>query len=158
MNDLQKTEYLLQPGYLIVPGEPMLIYMILGSCVSVIIFNRKQQKSGCCHFMVPQVTGDDSPKPKHGTAAILALIRMLLEHGGARDDLEAQVIGGSDLPGRTLGKENVEIAVKVLTKKGIHITSVDTGGDKARKVIYNTESNHVAIIKVEKIRSSDWYP
>ena len=158
MNELQKTEYLLMPGYIIVPGKPMLIYMILGSCVSVILFNREMQKSGCCHFIVPRVSDNDSPKPKHGTAAVLTLIHLLLKNGGTIEDLEAQVIGGSDLQGRTLGKENAEIAVKVLNKKGIHITSIDTGGEKGRKVIYNTENNHVAIVKVEKIRSEDWYP
>lgn len=146
------------PGYIILPGKPMLIYMILGSCVSVILFNREMKKSGCCHFIVPRVSDNDRPKPKHGTAAVLTLIRLLLKNGGTIEDLEAQVIGGSDLHGRTLGKENAEIAVKVLNKKGIHIASIDTGGEKGRKVIYNTENNHVAVVKVEKIRSEDWYP
>ena len=41
-NEIQKTEYLLAPGYIIVPEDPTLIYMILGSSVSVVIFNRKK--------------------------------------------------------------------------------------------------------------------
>jgi len=157
-NEVQTTEYLLGPGYIILPEEPMLLYMILGSCVAVIIVNRKAEKAGCCHFIVPRTPKNDSPRAVHGTVAVLTLIRLLLEKGGTTRDLDAQVVGGSDLPGRSLGKENADIAVNLLKKKGIQISSRDTGGEKARKVIFNTENNSLAVVKVDKIRSGDWYP
>ena len=50
------------------------------------------------------------------------------------------------------------MAVNILEKKGIHISSTDVGGDKGRKVIYNSETNHLAVVKAEKIRTEDWYP
>ncbi len=158
MNDIQKIEYLLLPGYMVIPGEPMIIYMILGSCVAVILYDRREQKSACCHFVIPRTPERSYPMPKHGNVAVLTLLKLLLENGTKVDDLEAQVIGGSDLPGRTLGKENIEVAMKILNKKGVHISSTDVGGDKGRKVIYNSEANHLAIVKVEKIRTNDWYP
>lgn len=158
MNDIQKTEYLLAPGYIIVPDVPMLVYMILGSCVAVVINNRTVDTAGMCHFVKPSMPRNTSPRSVYGSAAIIALIRLLLKMGGTVDDLEAQVIGGSDLPGRTLGKENAEMAVKMLQKRGIYISSQDIGGDKGRKVIFNTENNNLAVIKVDKIRSEDWYP
>ncbi len=157
-NEIQKTEYLLAPGYIILPEKPMLIYMILGSSVSVVIGNKKAEKSGCCHFFLPKTPKNKPPRAVHGTVAILTLIRLLLEKGGAIGDLEAQVIGGSDLPGRSMGRENAEMARKILEKKGVHIASRDTGGDKGRKVIFNTENGTLAVIKVDKIRSGDWYP
>ena len=158
MNELQKTEYLLSPGYMILPAEPIIVYMVLGSCVAVILWDQKQNISGCCHFIIPRTPEGTLPMPKHGTAALVTLIKMLEESGTRISDLEAQIIGGSDLPGRTLGKENVDIAEKVLNKKGVHIVSADVGGEKGRKLIYNTETNHLAIVKAEKIRQNDWYP
>jgi chemotaxis protein CheD len=83
---------------------------------------------------------------------------MLLEGNGRIGDLEAQVFGGGDLPARTLGRENAEVALAVLRRKGVHVASIDVGGEKGRKIIYNTESNQVAVVKVDRIRESDWYP
>lgn len=158
MNELQKTEFLLSPGYIILPDTPMLIYMILGSCVAVVLIDRKTNAAGCCHFIKPRIPDNSSPRSVYGSVAIVTLIRLMLENGGSTDDLEAQIIGGSDLDGREIGKENAEIAIKILTKKGIHISSKDIGGDKGRKVIFNTENNNLAVIKVDKIRTGDWYP
>ncbi|MCE5250238.1 chemotaxis protein CheD [bacterium] len=136
----------------------MVIYMVLGSCVAVILYDREVKKSACCHYILPRMPEDTSPMPIYGTVAVLGLIRLFLEDGTLIENLEAQVIGGSDLPGRSVGRENVEIAMKILAKKDVHITSSDVGGEKGRKVIYNSESNHLAVIKVEKIRAEDWYP
>jgi chemotaxis protein CheD len=143
---------------MIFPAEPMVVYMVLGSCVAVVLYDRQNKFSGCCHFIVPRTPKGDLPKPKHGIVAVLNLIRFLEEKGADIGNLEAQVIGGGDLPGHSLGKENADAAVKILKKKGVHITSLDVGGEKGRKVIYNTDTNHLAVVKVEKIREDDWYP
>lgn len=158
MSDLQKNEYLLAPGYMIIPTEPMLIYMVLGSSVSVICRDLRQERSGCCHYLMPRPPRGDRPRPVHGVPAILHLIRMVMGESGKIEDLEAQVFGGGDLPGQVLGRENVDIAQKILRKIGVHIASMDVGGEKGRKLIYNSETNQVAVIKVDRIRASDWYP
>lgn len=156
MNELQKNEFLLDPGYMIIPSEPMVIYMVLGSSVSVICSDRRRNRSGCCHYSLPRPPKGGFPTPVHGSAAVLHLIRLVLDGGGSVDDLEAQVFGGGDLPGRSRGKENTEVALAVLRKKGVHVTSVDVGGEKGRKIIYDTETNHVAVVRVDKIREGDW--
>ena len=158
MNEIQKTEYLLAPGYIILPEEPMLIYMILGSCVAVIVFNRKVNTVGCCHFIKPRPPSNADPRPIYGSVAVATLIKLMLGKGGTIRDLEAQVIGGSDMTGRTIGKENADTAMQILSKRGVHIASKDIGGDKGRKVIFNSDNNNLAVIKVDKIRSDDWYP
>ena len=108
--------------------------------------------------MVPRTPNGSPPVPRHGIVAILNLIRILEQGGSNVNNLEAQILGGSDLTGHSTGKENVEIAKKVLEKRGVHISSMDVGGEKGRKVIYNTDTNHLAVVKVDKIREDDWYP
>lgn len=158
MSELKDNEFFLAPGYVIVPTEAMLIYMVLGSSVSVIFRDRKRNRSGCCHYIVPLTPEGEQPKPLHGAPAILHTIRLLVGEKGNPASLEAQVFGGGDLPGRTLGRENIEIAMKVLKKMGVHVASTDVGGEKGRKVIYNSGTHHVAVVKVDRIRSGDWYP
>jgi len=158
LNELQKSEYLLQPGFIIIPERAMLIYMILGSCVTVIITNKAVDSTGLCHFVSPRKMDGEKPRSVYGTVAVTTLIRMLLDKGGSIGDLEAQIIGGSDLPGHSLGKDNAQMAEKILQKRGIYVASQDVGGDKGRKAIFNTENNNLAVIKVDKIRDDDWYP
>ena len=133
------------------------MYMVLGSCVGVILYDKRDKRSACCHYMLPRTPQGVKPRLIHGTVSIVTLIRVLGNDGTQIPDLEAQVFGGSDLHGRTTGKENIEVAINILEKKGIHISSTDVGGDKGRKVIYNSETNHLAVVKVEKIRTDDWY-
>jgi chemotaxis protein CheD len=50
------------------------------------------------------------------------------------------------------------IARKILAKERINITSEDVGGEKGRKIVFNTHTNEMAVIKVDKLRTVDWYP
>jgi len=158
MHEVQIQEYFLEPGYIILPAEPIIIYMVLGSAVSVVLYDRETGRSGLCHFGIPRRRDNSPSQPKYGTVAVPGLIMMLEDSGCYIHDIEAQIVGGSDQPGHTLGDENAKVAIGILRKKGVQITSSDVGGNKGRKVIYNPETNHLAVVKVEKIRSDDWYP
>ncbi|MFW5811032.1 MAG: chemotaxis protein CheD, partial [Thermodesulfobacteriota bacterium] len=82
-------------------------------------------------------------------------------HGSKPRNLEAQIIGGAYNPGisgKNIGRENIQVARKLLARKRIRIVSEDVGGEKGRKVVFNTHTNEVAVIKVEKLRTADWFP
>ena len=158
MHEVQRQEYFLKPGYMILPSGPIIIYLVLGSAVSVVLYDRETGKAGLCHFGIPRRRRNSPSQPKYGTVAVPGLIMMLEDSGCELHDIEAQVVGGSDQPGHTMGSENAEVAIGILRKKSVQITSSDVGGNKGRKVIYNPETNHLAVVKVEKIRSDDWYP
>jgi chemotaxis protein CheD len=49
-------------------------------------------------------------------------------------------------------------ARKVLAGKKIRVVSEDVGGQMGRKIVFNTHTNEVGVIKVEKLRKKDWYP
>jgi len=40
----------------------------------------------------------------------------------------------------------------VLVGKRISVISEDVGGEKGRKIVFNSENNEVAVIKVERLR------
>jgi chemotaxis protein CheD len=71
------------------------------------------------------------------------------------------IYGGAYHPeknNKDISRENIEIARKILSKNRISITSQDVGGEKGRKVVFNTTTNDVAILKVDRLRDMDWYP
>ena len=45
----------------------------------------------------------------------------------------------------TLGQKNIELALQFLSKAGIDVVQIDTGGNRGRKVIYRTDEGTVCL-------------
>ena len=43
-----------------------------------------------------------------------------------------------------------------MSKKQIPLVSEDVGGNKGRKVVFNTRTREALVLKVERIRKEDW--
>lgn len=113
------------------------------------------------NFQLPYAPKADSATARYGNAATTALVEIFVRGGSEVTDLEAQIFGGACNPqnsGKDVGKENISVARKVLKKKDIRIVSEDVSGEKGRKVLFNTGSYEIAILKVEQLRKEDWYP
>ncbi|WDP85759.1 MAG: chemotaxis protein CheD [Desulfobacter sp.] len=113
------------------------------------------------HFLFPWSDAKSKSTPVYGNIAVLALIQMMLNKGSKRSHLEAQVFGGAfnaDLTAKDIGKDNLQTARQVLNKRRIKIVSEDVGGSVGRKVVFNTLSYEIGILKVDRLRDSDWYP
>lgn len=165
MNDdsqsLIQDNYFLQPGYIYAPQAPMAISTVLGSCVSVCLFDRKQHRGGMNHFRFPLIRDPQKATADYGNVATLALIAMIVDSGSRAKDLVAQIVGGGHNPevaGEDIGARNVAMARKVLGRRNIRVVSEDTGGARGRKVVFNTANNELAVLKVDNIRKGDWSP
>lgn len=154
-------QYFLQPGYIYLPDAPTVISAVLGSCVSVCIFDVRRQIGGMNHFRFPFTRDRSRATADYGNVATLTLIKMMIGNGSEPRHLEAQVIGGAynpEVSDEDLGRKNAWVARKVLAKKRIRLVSEDTGGSRGRKVVFHTLNNEVAIFKVPNIRKGDWAP
>lgn len=153
--------YYLQPGYILVPERSMSISTVIGSGVCVCIYDKKKKIGGMNHFQFPFMDQKGKTTPIYGNAATIGLIRMILSTDTQKRFLDAQIFGGAHNPGisdRNIGKENIDIARKTLARSGITVTSEDIGGEKGRKIVFNTHSNEIAVLKVDNLRTADWYP
>jgi chemotaxis protein CheD len=158
---LVPANYLLRPGYIFVATRPTAISVVLGSSVAVSIYDKRRMVGGMNHFRVPQVHNRDHATASYGDAATLTLIRMMITDGSKTKHLEAHIFGGAynrEVCARDVGRENVMVARRVLTKQQIRIISEDVGGQKGRKVVFHTHTNETAVLKVDKLRKSDWHP
>lgn len=153
--------YFLKPGYILIPKKPTVISVVLGSCVAVSISDKKKKISGINHFLLPYTKDSSKSTARYGNVATLALLKMMIEEGSKTKNLEAQIFGGAHNPEisrENIGWENIRIARKVLSRKGIKIVSEDVGGEKGRKIIFDTAKNELAVLKVDNLRKGDWYP
>ena len=155
-------EYFLKPGYIFLSREPAIVYTVLGSCVAVCLWDRKNKIGGMNHFLFPRIGDPAQATARYGNVATLTLFRMFLAEGAEKRELEGQIFGGSsrgpDSPESEMGTQNVRIARRILERQGIPVTSEDVGGTLGRKLIYNTQTNEAVVLKVERLREEDWYP
>ncbi len=155
------ANYFLKPGYIFIAQKPTVISAVLGSAVSVCIHDRKRKVGGMTHFRFPVIRKKRRATAKYGNVAIPTLIRMLVDDGSELENLEAQLLGGAynrSVSPADIGRDNITVARRVLARKKVKVASEDTGGEKGRKVVYNTDANEVAVLKVSKLREEDWYP
>ena len=113
------------------------------------------------HFIFPYIATKGKTTALYGNVATTTLIKMMLARKSSIKYLEAQIYGGAyytENNNEDIARENIEIAQKILSKNRISITSQDVGGEKGRKVVFNTSTNEVAVLKVGKLRDMDWYP
>jgi chemotaxis protein CheD len=153
--------YFLKPGYIFLSVTPTIISTVLGSSVSVCLYDRKRKVGGMNHFKLPVVADPMKSTAEYGNVSTLTLIRMMIEDGSKRRHIEAQIFGGAFRPeasGPDVGNDNVRVARKVLARERLRVVSEDVGGQKGRKIVFDTAKNEIAIVRVEKIREGDWYP
>ena len=113
------------------------------------------------HFQFPAILEKDRATTRYGNVSIPHFIRMMLAEGSKTKNLEAQIFGGASSPEIStdqIGSKNIKVARRILADKGIRIVSEDVGGKKGRKMVFNTSTNEIAVLKVDKIRKGDWYP
>jgi len=154
-------DYFLAPGYIYVTARPTNISAVLGSCVAVCVYDRKRKLAGMNHFQYPVAPDKTQATARYGDVSTRTLIRMMIEDGSKLRHLEAQIFGGAhnaEISRKNIGRENIMIARQSLAKERVKVVSEDIGGEKGRKIVFQTGVNQVAVIKVDRIRRGDWYP
>ena len=112
-------------------------------------------------FLFPRILRKDQTTAIYGNVATITLIRMMCQAGSKKRHLEAQILGGAFNPEYStvdIGCKNSRVARKIILREKISIISEDSGGQRGRKIVFNTDNNELAVIKVDRLRQSDWYP
>lgn len=159
--NLVTRDYFLRPGYIYLPEKPTVISTVLGSSVSVSLYDKSRKAGGMNHFLFPVARPTEKTTAMYGNIAVLTLIRMMVENGSKMGNLEAQIFGGAfnaTVSTRDIGLDNYRTAKNILIRKKIKIVSEDVGGEKGRKIVFNTLTCELLTLKVESLRLSDWYP
>ena len=154
-----KFNYNLEPGYLYFSRDPATIRCVVGTSVSVCLWDKQKQFGGMNHFVHPVIRDAKKATTRYGNVATAALVDMMLKQGSASGHIVAQVTGGATPEkdrSNDLGARNVEVARAVLVRKGMKITSEEVGGTVGRKILFHTDTGQLLTMKVYQLRSEDW--
>ena len=156
MNEPEK--YFVQPGFIYATQKETVISTVLGSCISVCLWDGQHRFGGMNHFIYPRTNSGDR-NSRYGNIAIPHLLKLMERMGSKRQDLIAHVIGGASNPllNSNIGMDNIEVAKRFMEKYRIPIINLDVGGTLGRKISFNTETGEVLIYKCMKLRDGDWY-
>ncbi|ACH93544.1 Chemotaxis protein CHED [Borrelia duttonii CR2A] len=140
---------------IIIPGEAFVsndrvISTILGSCVSVVLYDEFRKLIGLNHYVLVKsdLVVDDLKKGRYGVYAIPMLIDAMIENGASKSNLKAKLFGGSNFMAKgtiKVGVENSSFALSELKKCGIPILAKDLGHSKSRKIFVYPEDFRVVV-------------
>jgi chemotaxis protein CheD len=143
-DEIVRVPRYLQPGQLYVAQTPAVITTILGSCVSVCLWDTRARFGGMNHFMLPHLAGGALQSPRFGNVAMKELLDRMVAFGARLPYLTARVFGGSCMfdqmkSAQHLGQKNINLALDFLSLRGIDIVQTDVGGDRGRKLRFHTD-------------------
>lgn len=156
VNENNFEKYFLKPGFIYVTRIPTIISTILGSCISVCMYDYNKKYGGMNHYLFPKMRNIENQNSNYGDISIIELVRIFIDYGSEIDDLFATVIGGAHLEGieesKLIAEDNIKICKEILNSKKIKIIGETTGGIKGRKVDFTTSDN---IIKIQNLKDID---
>jgi chemotaxis protein CheD len=131
-------------GQLYASAERRLVSTILGSCVSVCLWDPELGIGGLNHFLLPQCVQNGGSSSRFGNVAIAELFEQLQQLGAVRHRLKAKMFGGASVidafqsANASLGMQNVALARRLLADARIPIVNEDVGGTQGRKLVFQT--------------------
>ena len=141
-------KHIIFPGQFMITSVPSLMSTVLGSCVSVCLWDRETKIAGMNHYLLPGTIDDDAGNANRGITSIRLLIRSLINRGTDLCNVEAKIFGGCNSLYRDndlfkVGERNVSIALDVLREYNINISAQHVGGQYGRKIVFNTSTGKV---------------
>jgi chemotaxis protein CheD len=137
-----------EPGQLLVCAEPRRLRTILGSCVSVCLYDPVSCIGGMNHFMLARSPVDSVVSFRYGDAAMQGLLDRMLRLGSEPRQLCAHVYGGAKVLAAIsellhLGQLNVEFAFNWLEQHHIQVVSSGVLGSRARRLELDVASGRI---------------
>jgi chemotaxis protein CheD len=141
------SKFYLLPGAIFANRNPHIVDTVLGSCVSIVLWDSVLQFGGINHYMLPKLNRDSVPSNKYGDISTQGLIQTMLQLGSEKENLRAKVFGGSVTNHVNgifqIGRRNVEFAFHVLKLEKIPVISHSVGGMQGRKIVFYSENGDV---------------
>jgi chemotaxis receptor (MCP) glutamine deamidase CheD len=126
-------------------AEPCVMRTVLGSCVSVCLYDSVTRIGGINHFLLPGGGNDAGVAARFGVHAMELLINAIMSRGGDRRRLSAKVFGGGNvltgLTSPTVGELNAAFALEFLATERIPVLAQRLGGKDAVQLRYHTDTS-----------------
>lgn len=156
----------LKPGEMHFTRKPTLIVTVLGSCLSVTMFNRRTGLGAICHGLLPQCKGGNlcnggcRERYKYVDCSIRKMLKLFEKNKVHRREIEVKCFGGADMisreskkAGGAVGLQNVKAAERILTAENLKLAASDVGGLRGRKLFFYTDIGDVFLKRLSHMNN-----
>jgi chemotaxis protein CheD len=138
------SEETLWAGDILVSDERIRMTTVLGSCVSVCLFDRLRCYGGMNHFLLPS-PGEGG---RHGEWSIRELYQRMLALGSHPRNLQAKVFGGGSPlalanDSTAVGPANARVAFATLCKLGVNVVGESVVENSGMRIYFENWSGLV---------------
>ncbi len=147
---------IIYPGEFFVSENDEIIGTLLGSCISVCLFDPGNGIAGMNHYMLPgKITNNDifsDNSARYGINAINELIVEMKKKGARMNDLIAKVFGGGHVlsieSSENIPIDNIRLARVMMEMEDVPIEEIDVGANCARKILMDVKTGKVYLKKI----------
>lgn len=155
---IQGSSTFIHVGQIHIDHAPKAISTVLGSCVSVCLYDTRLGIGGMNHYLLPFWNGNGLQTPKFGNIAVPKLIESMIAKGSSVQTMEAKIFGGASMhemcESMMIGEKNIMVAKEILKEYGIRISAEDIGGQSGRKIQFDLERGKVRLQYASRIECS----
>lgn len=134
-----------------VTEEPVVVSTVLGSCVSATMYHKRSGLAAICHGMLPK--GGSSDSFKYVDTSLRYMLNYFERLAVPKKEIQVKIFGGADMfnsaesgaRNLTVGWQNVLVANSYFESFGMTVTASDVGGQRGRKVIFQTDTGIVLV-------------
>lgn len=149
------------PWAKVLPGEFYVsrlneeIVTVLGSCISVCMWDRDAGIGGMNHFLLPEPPEQQTVSTRYGIWAMEYLMDSMVAWGARREHMEVKVTGGGNIgiEGCKVAGNNIAFMDHYLEGLGLRPVVRDVGGPQARKVRFHPLTGRLLVFKLPVITS-----
>ena len=149
--------FYLKPGQAFFSVKPAIVTTVLGSCLSLTMYHSQRRIGAICHAALPcfalgrRYHRGTPGKLQYVDTSIEWMLDQFEQNGITPRGLEVKMFGGAEMfpasPGSktaiTVGRDNIETALRILKAAGMDLKSWNVGGIKGRKLIFHTHTGEV---------------
>ena len=137
----------LRPGQFYASRRPVMTETLVGSCVTVCLYNAKEGFGAMNHFLRDRPGRFRPEIGTYGTSATRQIVNAMLKID-AEPHYQASIFGGAAVlktpnADGSIGQGNVAAALEVLKAAGIRVVRQEVGGTRGRRVRFNTQTGEI---------------
>ncbi len=153
------SDMYLKAGEFLMSSDPARVITVLGSCVSVTMFNERLGIGAICHALLPSNTGTDDDF-RYVDSSIMQMVKTFKRLKIDCREIEVKLFGGADMfqasAGKrprlpSIGEQNVKTALRVIEKEKLKLRSLDVRGRSGRKLYYYIHANRVYVKRLSEM-------
>jgi len=143
-------------------ADAILRSVALGSCIAVVVYDKKEKIGAIAHIMLPGIAPANSmEKYKYAPNAVVAVLTMMAEAGSQKSNINACIVGAGNVLEKqddTICASNIKSVTQLLKDNNIPVKASVVGGIERKGVFLDVETGNISYTIGNSGKKKLWQP